>query len=246
MLVPVPEGSEWGAVSESPETQQPKDIHMADSIVSLAEPFFLKSLAIVGDRKNDHSGDLARLQAELSKELQAIEQKVHSGELKVSPAEWASLKEALIYWVDEILTHHFPAWQNYVLEHEYFKQRNRAWKFYVEGDKYLVTGSEDTAEVFYLAIVLGFVGDISGAFNVVMKKNLPGEAKTPEDARVFWARQLQARLRQHQTKELQEKKLQGDAAPLESTRTLKLAAATFTISVLCLLVTLSWYLFRNQ
>ena len=98
---------------------------MAESIIALAEPFFLKSLSLGGDKKNDHTGDLPRLQKELSGELQSIEQKVLSGELRVTTAEWQSLKEALVYWVDEILTHHFSEWQNYVLEHEYFKQKNQ-------------------------------------------------------------------------------------------------------------------------
>lgn len=218
---------------------------MSDSVITLAEPFFLKTLSIVGDRKNDHSGDLPRLQKELSGELQSIEQKIHSGELNISTAEWQSLKEALVYWVDEILTSHFADWQNYVLEHEYFKEKNRAWKFYVEGEKYLVTGTEDAAEVFYLAIALGFVGDIQGAFNVVMKKEMPGNTKDADDARVFWARQLQARLRQRQTRELQGQRLEGDSGPIPGNSALSVASAAFTLMVLCFLVLLAWYLIGN-
>lgn len=221
-------------------------VTMTDSVISLAEPFFLKSLNLVNDRKNDHTGDLPQLQKELSSELQSIEQKVHSGELRVSAAEWQSLKEALIYWVDEILTANFPDWQNYVLEHEYFKQRNRAWKFYVEGEKYLVTGTEEAAEIFYLAVVLGFVGDIDGAFNVVMKKSLPGDAKTADDARAIWARQLQGRLRQQASKDLQGTRLEGESGPVPSNQRLKLASAAFTVMLLFFLVLVSWYLFRNQ
>lgn len=218
---------------------------MAESIIALAEPFFLKSLSLVGDKKNDHTADLPRLQKELSGELQSIEQKVLSGELRVTTAEWQSLKEALVYWVDEILTHHFSEWQNYVLEHEYFKQKNRAWKFYVEGEKYLVTGTEDAAEVFYLAVALGFVGDIQGAFNMVMKKEMPGNTKDADEARVTWARQLQGRLRQQQSRDLQEQRLEGDAGPIDGNATLTYASAAFTIMTLCFLVLLSWYFFRS-
>lgn len=217
---------------------------MAKSLITHAEPFFLKSLSLVSDRKNDHTGDLPRLQKELSAELQSIEQKVLSGELKVSSAEWQSLKEALIYWVDEILTRHFPDWQNFVLEHEYFKQRNRAWKFYVEGEKYLVTGSEDAAEVFYLAVALGFEGDIEGAFNVVMKKGLPGNAQKADQARSIWAQQLAGRLRSEPNRELQGTRIEGDSAPIDGNTSLKYAAAGFTLMLLCMLVLLSWFLFR--
>lgn len=218
---------------------------MPKSVITAAEPFFLKSLSIVNDRKTDQQRDFPRLQKELSGELQAIEQQVHSGELKLSGAEWQSLKEALVYWVDEILTQHFPEWQNYVLEHEYNRQRNRAWKFYVEGEKYLVTGTEDAAEVFYLAIALGFVGDIQGAFNMVMKKEMPGNTKNPEDARIAWARQLQGRLRQQQTGELQERRLEGDAGPIDGNTMLTFASAVFTLMVLCSLVLVSWLLIRS-
>lgn len=217
---------------------------MAESVVELAEPFFLKSLSIVTDKKHDHAGDLPQLQKELSSELQSIEQKVHSGQLQVSPAEWQSLKEALVYWVDDVLTFHFPEWQNYVLEQEYYRQRNRGWKFYVEGEKYLVTGTEDAAEIFYLAVALGFVGDIQGAFNVVMKKEMPGGTKDPEEARVMWARQLQGRLRQQQTRELQEERLEGDAGPIDGNTALTYASAAFTVMALCFLVLIFWY-FRS-
>lgn len=218
---------------------------MAESVIALAEPFFLKSLSLVNNRKGEQTNDFSRLQKELSGELQSIEQKVHSGELKVSPAEWQSLKEALVYWVDEILTLHFSEWQNYVLEHEYFKQKNRAWKFYVEGEKYLVTGTEDAAEVFYLAVALGFVGDIQGAFNMVMKKEMPGNTKDADLARVNWARQLQGRLRQQQSRDLQEHRLEGASGPIEGNTMFSFASAAFTIMVLCFLVLISWSVFRS-
>lgn len=218
---------------------------MAESVVTSAEPFFLKALSIIGDRKNDHTGDLPFLQQELSGELQRIEQKVHSGELNVSGAEWQSLKEALLFWVDEILTSHFPDWQNYTLEHELYRSRNRAWKFYVEGEKYLVAGTEDAAEIFYLAVALGFEGDIEGAFLRSMRKPMPGNTKVPKEARIAWARQLQGRLRQQQNRDLQEQRLEGDSGPIDGNTTLTYASAAFTIMTLCFLVLLSWHFFRS-
>ncbi|MCA9057583.1 MAG: hypothetical protein KDA85_03760, partial [Planctomycetaceae bacterium] len=73
---------------------------MANSIVSLAEPFFLKVLTIVNQSRTSEPGQLEDLQRRLKADLQAIEHKVTSGLVSLSSAEWQSLKKMLIYWAD--------------------------------------------------------------------------------------------------------------------------------------------------
>lgn len=133
---------------------------------------------------------LPQLQRHLTAELQAIEQKVNSGIASVSSGEWQSLKRVLIYWADEILTTHVTDWQNYVLEQEYFGEKNRAWKFYVEGEQCIPTGSSEAAELFYLAVVLGFKGDIEGAFKHELNRELPGKKPILTKLDVFGPRKF--------------------------------------------------------
>jgi hypothetical protein len=91
---------------------------MAKSVINLSEPFFLKVLSLVNQPATNPE-QLPQLQRQLSGDLQAIEQKVASGNASVSPAEWQSLKKVLVYWADEVLTAHIPDWEDYVLEQEY-------------------------------------------------------------------------------------------------------------------------------
>ncbi len=88
-------------------------------------------------------------------------------------------EKMLIYWADEVLTAQIPDWQNYVLEHDYFEERNRAWKFYVEAEQCIPTGSPATAELFYLAVVLGFVGDMEAPIAMNSVRNCPGANRIP-------------------------------------------------------------------
>ena len=214
---------------------------MPDSLITLAQPFFLRALSLVSDRNSESVGDLPRLQKDLSAELQAIEQKVNSGLARISPEDWLTAKKGLIYWADEILTNHIDGWEDFVLEHVFYAEKNRAWRFYLEGDNAMITGSSDSAEIYYLALVLGFIGDIEGAFQ---EKNadMPGKRTDPEEARKYWAQQLQSRLQQQQSADLQGSRLEGHIDPLPSTSGLTAASAVFALMVLCLLVLVSWNL----
>lgn len=218
---------------------------MATSVISLAEPFFLKVLGLVNQPAS--SPDLLpQLQRQLTADLQAIEQKVTSGVVAMQPGEWQSLKRVLIYWADEILTNSITEWQNYVLEHEYFGERNRAWKFYVEGEQCVPTGSSEAAELFYLAVVLGFVGDLEGAFKHELNTELPGRKSDLNEARKYWAAQLQRRIRHEASGDIQGEPLIGDVEPLHSDGVLKAGFAAFMISALSLLVVVGWWLLNKK
>jgi type VI protein secretion system component VasF len=217
---------------------------MATSVINLSEPFFLKVLSLVNQPATDPE-QLPLLRRQLSADLQAIEHKVASGTAGVSPGEWQSLKKVLVYWADEVLTAHIPDWEDFVLEHEYFHERNRAWKFYVEAEQCIPTGSPCAAELFYLAVALGFNGDIEGAFKYELSQDLPGGKADPQEARRFWASQLQRSIRQESGSDLQGEPLEGHVEPLAGGGTLKVAFSFFLISVIALLIVCGWWLLNG-
>jgi len=218
---------------------------MTVPVINLAEPFFLKVLQLI-NQPLAGSDQLAKLQKQLSIDLQAIEQKVHSGASTVSSGEWQSLKRVLIYWADEVLTRHVDDWQDYVLEHEYYGERNRAWKFYVEAETCIPTASSETAELFYLAVVLGFVGDIEGAFRHVLEKEMPGRKTDPVEARRVWAMDLQRRILHQASSDLQGEPLEKNVEPLGGDGFRKSAMAAFFISALALIVVTGWWMLNKK
>jgi type VI protein secretion system component VasF len=214
---------------------------MTVPLISLAEPFFLKVLDLINQpaTTSDH---LPQLQRNLMADLQAIEQKVNSGVASVSTGEWLSLKRVLIYWADEVLTTHMTDWENFVLEQEYYGEKNRAWKFFVEAEQCLPTGSSEAAEFFYLAIVLGFKGDIEGAFKYELNGELPGKKTDIHEARRYWAAQVQRRIRHEASADLQGEPLEGDVEPLAGDGVLKSALAALLLGALALVVVGGWWL----
>jgi type VI protein secretion system component VasF len=214
---------------------------MTVPLISLAEPFFLKVLDLVNQPASSPD-QLPQLQRNLMADLQAIEQKVNSGVASVSTGEWQSLKRVLIYWADEILTTHMPDWQNYVLEQEYYGEKNRAWKFYVEAEQCLPAGSSDAAELFYLAVVLGFKGDIEGAFKYELATELPGRKSDINEARRYWAAQVQRRIRYELPGDLQGEPLEGNVEPLHGGGVLRAGFAAFLLGTLTLIIVVGWWL----
>lgn len=218
---------------------------MTVPLISLAEPFFLKVLDLVNQSATT-SDQLPQLQRNLMADLQAIEQKVISGIATVSTGEWQSLKRVLIYWADEILTTHFDKWEDFVLEQQYYQEKNRAWKFFVEAEQCLPTGSSDAAELFYLAVALGFKGDIEGAFKYELNTELPGKKTDANEARRYWAAQVQRRIRHESSGDLQGEPLEGDVQPLAGDGVLKSALAAFLLGTLALVVVGGWWLMNEE
>ena len=212
---------------------------MTISVIGLAEPFFLKVLGLL-DQAVPDGQQLNKLQRQLTADLQAIEQKVNSGVAGISGGEWQTAKRVLVYWADEVLTAHIRDWDDYTLEQEYFGEQNRAWKFYVEGEQAIPTSGGEVAELFYLAIVLGFVGDIADAFKEELRTEMPGGHQDVAEARRYWATQLQRRIRHDSTGEIQGEPLEGDVEPLNSGAFWKTGMAAFLISTLLFLIMLGW------
>ena len=110
-------------------------------------------------------------------------------------AEWRLAKYALVSWIDEMLVNATVCgsrsaiadtgnvagssspriawqgsdwWNNNVLEREFFHKRERSKDYYMHANEAHQQGARNALEVFYLGVVLGFVGFY---------------ARTPEDVR---------------------------------------------------------------
>lgn len=208
----------------------------------LAEPFLLKVLSIVNGTPSSESAALTELQKKLKQDLQSIDAKVASQSSELAHADWLTIKRMLVYWADELLTTHIPEWQNYVLELDYFRERDRAWKFYVEADQHLPTAGAGCAELFYLAVVLGFRGDIVGAYRHELKKELPGGRSDSTEARRYWAQSLQRQIRSEQAAPPAGEPLQGDAHALAGDAVHTASLVLLIMSCLCLFIVSIWYL----
>lgn len=213
---------------------------MSRSIVRLAEPFFLKVLALVNQSAQSEPRELEDLQKKLMADLQAIESKLLVEQPAGSP-DWELCKRTLIYWADEVLTQRYPDWQDFVLEHSYFKEKNRAWKFFKEAEEGIPKSSPAVAELCYLAAVLGFEGDIEEAFHR-LERDLPGSNHDLGEARRLWARQLQRLIQLEFTDGPQPEPLEGSAEPLTGETAFTIALASAIISSIIFIVTIVWWL----
>lgn len=215
---------------------------MAVSPVMLAEPFFLKVLSIVNRTTASDSASLGDLSKRLKDDLKQMDAKVASGLAELSHGDWLTIKRMLVYWADEVLTTRVPEWQNYVLELDYYEDRNRAWKFYVEAEKNLPTAGPGCAELFYLAVVLGFRGDIISAFRHELGKDLPGGRADAAEARRAWAQTLQRQIRVEQVPPPAGEPMEGDAEPLASDSVHTTGIVLLIIYILCLFIISIWHL----
>lgn len=214
------------------------------SAITLTEPFFLKVLRLLEVGAPDDSA-LVRVQRQLTSDIQAIQQQVNSGIAGLSTGEWETIKRVLVYWADEVLTASIRDWDDHTLEQEYYGEQNRAWKFYLEGEKSIPTASSDVAEIFYLAIVLGFEGDIEDAFKEELRKEMPGGHQDEVAARHHWAMQLQRRIRHESAGDIQGEPLDGDVEPLVSPAFFTTSLAIFLVTLLIFIIVFGMSLWRT-
>ncbi len=210
---------------------------MKKSMAIRSKTFFLNVLQILA-KPSATIRDLPDLQRQLVQELQSIEQQVGSGEAGISNAEWDLIKKGLVYWADEVLTRHIEDWEDFVLEHKYYGERMRAWKFYNTGEQAIASGSSDAAEIFYLAVALGFKGHIRDAFD----DRLPGDRKDEEEARDYWAKKLQRQIRVEQSRDLHGEPLEGHVEPMYNQGMLRVSLTAFMISALILFILVGWWM----
>lgn len=213
---------------------------MSRSIVRLAEPFFLKVLTLVNQSAQSAPHELEELQKKLMADLQAIEAKLLVEQPAGSP-DWDLCKRALIYWADEVLTLRYPDWQDFVLEHSYFREKNRAWKFFKESEEGIPRSGPAVAELCYLAVVLGFEGDIEEAFHR-LERDLPGASHDVGEARRIWAKQLQRLIQLEFTEGPQPEPLDGSPEPLAGETAFKIAVVSAILSSIVFIVAIVWWI----
>lgn len=208
---------------------------MSPDFSRLVDPIFEHVLDVLRKHEEGASVDVHRERNAIRNMLNNSEREVGvpipelNRPLHVSKQDFQQAKRVLVYWVDEVMTEVNSTWKDNTLEREYYVEKDRAWKFYVCGEQEWRSSSADVVEIYYLAIVLGFVGDIADAFQYHMKRDLPGRAKDDEAARIFWARELQQSIMNSTPETPAGRPLTGTVAPLKG-------RGLFTISLIAILV----------
>jgi type VI secretion system protein ImpK len=133
---------------------------MTEAFTALVSPVFRQVIQLL---RRIEQGESPELEPERVKVVALLEE---AGRQARSTAQLASdfalARHALVYWIDEVLNNapwpHAAAWQNRILEWQYFRERIRSERFYEEADKALRLGSTDPLETFYLCLAMGFRG----------------------------------------------------------------------------------------
>lgn len=210
---------------------------MSETMLKRAEGYFLHVF-----NKLQYHETLPELQSDLKVRINEIGNAVQSGQLDVRANEWESIQRALVYWTDEVMTDRVADWQNYKLEQAILHEGNRAWKFYTEAKAVIDSGQATAPEIFYLASVLGFRGDIIDAYQNELRIPLPGNASTENDGIRHWRNDLARRVRFSEVSIPQGEKLEGSPEPLPHSGLLKGGFASLLISAIITLVIVGWWL----
>jgi Type VI secretion system protein DotU len=203
---------------------------MTPEFSKLVDPIFQSVLGLINriEQKQDDV-DLQSEKTEIRMLIDEADKVVGSGSSRIDRENFELAKRGLIYWIDEVLTEADGQWEDIILERGYYGERVRAWKFYVEGELHARHASPDVVETWYLALALGFKGDIVDAFKRDLKRELPGGKSDPDEARRYWAKDLARRIRDSRTPELDAEPLQGDVAPLRGHVRLRIAVVCVVV-----------------
>ena len=139
------------------------------------------------------------------------------------------LRRGLIYWADEVLQGKYgDEWGRDLLEWRAYGTRDRGYLFYYDYERDGRNAGPDVTEVWHLAAVLGFEGDIVLGFeklNQDLPGSRPGERPDPARARKKWVAGLAARLVRPDVPALEEgPPAEGDVRPLRGAAMLRGAA----------------------
>lgn len=203
---------------------------MTPEFANLVNPTFLYVLGLLQRIQRSEAVVLDHERALIRNELEEAEMTANSEQSAVKAEDFQLAKRCLIYWIDEVLTQATREWKEISLEFEYFEEKNRAWRFYTVGETQARRSSADVVEIWYLALVLGFEGDISEAFRDHLARSLPGNRQTSTEARVIWADELRQQLRQRQFPEFPGTPLEGSLTPQWGGWRLQVALVFFAIS----------------
>ncbi len=216
---------------------------MTPEFSSLVNPTMHYVLDLVSRiQRHDTGIDLRQERDHIRGELEAAATTADGHDSSVSGEEFRLAKQGLIYWIDEVMTIADPAWQTMTLEWHYFQSLDRAWKFYVDGERQALRSSPDVIELWYLALVLGFEGDIRNAFDEHLNEPLSSESSDDQE-RQDWARKLERQISQHKSTDLQPVHLQGNVMTLSGGLHLK-SAAGWSLTLIAVAILLGLLLWR--
>lgn len=217
---------------------------MTPEFSNLVDPVFQRVLSLLDRLQAGERPELQTERNEIRNEIEEAEKTASAPGSRVRLDDFRMAKEALVYWTDEVLTDAWPDWKDVLLEVEYYgPPRKRAWKFYVVGEQQARHASPDVAEVWYLALVMGFHGDIRDAFRTHLNREMPGGVEDEKEARRIWIRQLEKRIRPSTSAEMAGEPLYGHVAPLYggTILTTGLLVCTFLLGLLGVI-----FLWRNS
>ncbi|NOX55951.1 MAG: DotU family type IV/VI secretion system protein [Planctomycetes bacterium] len=217
---------------------------MTPEFATLVNPTFHYVLDLTERIQRGESVDLRKERAVIRSGLEEAENRASSDSCAVRLEDFRLAKMALIYWIDEVLTVADRNWQSITLEWDYYGTRDRAWKFYVDGELKARKASPDVVEVWYLCLVLGFEGDVINAFLEHLKDSR-FEGMEPEQCRKAWAAELAQQIRQQKLPELPGRPLEGDVRPLTGGPRLA-AALKWTLALFTLFLVLLYFAFGRR
>lgn len=212
---------------------------MTPEFASLVNPTLHYVLDLANRLKNSEQVDMKLERYRIREELQRAQENASRVAGKVRPADFELARQVLVCWTDEVLTNAYPAWQEATLEWEYFNTQDRAWNFYVVGETKARNASGDVIELWYLALVLGFEGDIEDGFAKMNRNDFPPAGVDDKVARQLWAKELERQIPRRQSLgELAKPALTCNVLPLRGAAffvtTLQWAGALFLL--FCILV----------
>jgi hypothetical protein len=206
---------------------------MTPEFARLVDPIFLAVLRMVQRLERGDRVDIQTQRSEIRTLIDDAEKEAQRPDSRVRPDDYELAKYGLVAWADEILTAAYPQWEEIKLEVEYWgPPGKRAFRFYVEGESKARHATPDVVEVWYLALAMGFKGDIRGAFRNQLNRDPPGGKADPEEARRAWARELAARIREARFPDLPGEPLHCDVPPLTGGKWLTRAVAALVVSLL--------------
>lgn len=217
---------------------------MTPKFASLVNPTIQRVLELLKRIQQGESVVLEHERALIRNSLESAEMESSRMQAEVKPDDFQLAKRCLIYWVDEVMTQATRDWKEISLEFEYFHERERAWRFYVAGENQARRSSPDVVELWYLAMALGFDGDIGEAFREHLSRPLPGGTNRSDQARQEWARELARQLSQRQFAEVAGNPLEGDLLPQTGAAMFRAALAFLAVAGAVFAVILTLWLRR--
>ncbi|MBA3314194.1 MAG: DotU family type IV/VI secretion system protein [Planctomycetota bacterium] len=189
---------------------------MTPKFAALVDPVFHHVLDLAQRLSEARPVDLHRERNTIRALLERAETAAADRDHPVNLEHFRLAKRGLVFWADEVLNRASPAWSEMILEREYYGTRERGYQFYVDAEK-ARAAHPDLAELWYLALAMGFKGDIREAYARHLKRPLPGGTSDETVARDTLANDLKRDVRVPAPAPPTGEPLGGDVRPLRGT-----------------------------